>query len=199
MKKIFFAALIIVVTFAGLASAKIEVPGRTRSWVNDYAGIIDKDTKTYLESLVSSIKQKTPEPIEVVVATFRSLEGWDFNDFSKEYGEKWRDAKRGKRDNGVIIIVAIKERRVGIGVGRNLDNILIPGVTDDIIKNIITPEFAQARFSDGIRKAVEKIVTILNETDIPTGNAAAYIRGALLLVIIAALIFLLRNIYSRRQ
>ena len=33
--------------------AKIPVPGRTDSWVNDYAGIIDKNTKEYLENFIS--------------------------------------------------------------------------------------------------------------------------------------------------
>ena len=178
--------------------AKIPVPGRTDSWVNDYAGIIDKNTKEYLENFISSIGQKTPDPVEIIIATFKSLEGWDLEDFAAEYGEKWRLTKRG-RDNGVVILVALEDRRVFIGIGRNLKDILTDVVTYDIVQSVIVPEFSEGRYSEGIKKAAETIVKILSEAEIPAGNPLIIMRNILIASLIIFAFFLTRRFSQRRK
>jgi uncharacterized protein len=192
MKKILtvLMTILIIGALAVNVFAKIEVPGRTNSRVNDYAGVIDKDTKDYLEKMLSSIKQKTQDPVEVIVTTFKTLDGWDFREFSQAYGEKWRDVKRNKRDNGVIILVAINEGRVGIGVGRNLNDILTPAITTGIIQNTFLSAFSEAKYSEGLKKGTEEIVSILDKARIPSGNPLTVLLGILVVVgILLAVIF----------
>lgn len=154
--------------------AKIDIPGRTGSWVNDYAGIIDEATRSYLEDEISSIKQRTPEPFEVIISTFKSLEGWEFSEFARLYGEKWREVKIGKRDNGVIILVALDQQRVTIGVGQNLKGILTVPVLQDIIQHVIVPEFREMHYAEGIKKAAERVMDIVGKANIPTRNPHLY-------------------------
>lgn len=170
MKRIFIICGILLsfIFFIGTGLAKIEVPGRTNTWVNDYAGIIDGDTKRYLEKLVSLIEQKTPDPIEVIVATFRSLEGWRLKDFAQRYGENWRKIKRGRRDNGVILLVVLDDRRVMIGAGQNLKNVITDTIVKDITENVIIPEFSKGDYAGGIKKGTEAIVRILSDAKIPS-------------------------------
>jgi len=197
MKNVFslFILVVLVTALWGSATAKMEIPGRTEFSVNDYAGIIDQGTKKRIENIIASLKQQTPEPVEVIVATFRSLDGWEFDEFSKKYGEAWRHAKKGQRDNGAIILVALKEGRAAIGAGQNLIGILTPVVTNDIMQRIITPEFSKARYAEGLEEAVEEMVKILNAADIPTGNILLYyIRMTLLaVVIIVFIVFLIQK------
>jgi uncharacterized protein len=189
-----FISLSLFVALATCAFAKIEVPGRTGKWVNDYAGVIDDNTKSYLEGLISSIKQKAPDPIEVIVATFESLEGWKFEDFSREYGEKWRLTRQSKRDNGVIVLIAVKDGRVGIGVGRNLERILTYPVTDDIVKKIMLPDFSKGKYSEGIKKAVEAIIEVIGKAEIPSGNPLMVLVGLLAVVcLLLAALFLFKK------
>lgn len=172
MKKIFIICGILLVTIfvSDFGFAKIPVPGRTNSWVNDYAGIIDPETKNYLENLISSIEQKTPDPVEVIIATFKSLEGWNVQQFSSEYGEKWREIKKGRRDNGVVLLITLEERSINIGVGQNLKGILTDEVVDSIIRDVISPEFGKVRYAEGIKKGAETIVDILSKAEIPQGR-----------------------------
>ncbi len=195
MKKVLSGlAALPLVLIAFTVFAEINIPGRTDRWVNDYAGVIDENTKIYLEKIASSIKQKTPEPVEVIVTTFKSLGEREFEDFSREYGEKWRLAKRGRRDNGVIILVIIDDRRVAIGVGKNLEGILTQRVTNDIIQDTILPYFREGNYSEGIKKAAEAIIAILDKAEIPTGNNTLIVLGAATLAgLIIVTLFLLRK------
>lgn len=196
MKRTFVFCLIlaIFILFASIGLAKIPVPERTSSYVNDYAGIIDKNTRDYLKKLISSIEQKTPDPVEVIIATFRSLDGWRFEDFALEYGEKWRKIKKGRRDNGVILLIALQERRVTIGVGQNLRGILTPPVVNGIIQERISPEFSEGNYSKGIKKATEKIVEILDEAEIPADNPTLGARIILLAISLIIAFFIIRHL-----
>ena len=146
MKRFLIYGILFLIFFfnTDLLFAKIEIPGRTDSWVNDYAGIIDEDTEAYLNDRISSIVQKTPDPVEVIVTTFPSLEGWSYGEFALRYGEKWRAEKMDKRDNGVVILIVPGDARAGLGVGQNLKGIL----TDDYVRNL-SDEMVKTRFNKG--------------------------------------------------
>lgn len=195
---LFCLNLFFLTLFTDAAYSGIEVPGRTRWWVNDYAGIIDEETKGYLEGLISSIEQKTPDPIEIIVATFKSLEGWRVEDFEREYGERWRLSKTG-RDNGVVVLITLEERRIDIGVGQNLKNILTDPKIRNIIDNIIAPEFNKLNFSLGIKKGVEAIMEILKDRDIPRDTPFTVITNSFKVLLAAFVIFILFIIGSRRS
>ncbi len=184
---VWFWILPVFVLLAEMAFAKAQVPGRTKYRVNDYAGIIDEATKKYLERLASSVKQKAQDPVEVTAATFTSLDGWDPADFAHEYGEKWRLSKTG-RDNGVMLLVALKESRVMIGVGRNLKGIITDTLVDDITRNAVIPEFKKGSYAEGIKHGIEAIVNILNAAEIPKDNPLAILRN--LAIILTALVIL---------
>jgi len=190
-RKIIYICLVLAVLLpvAGISAAKAPVPGRTGSWVNDYAGIIDKETKDYLEGRISSIKQKTPQPVEIIVATFRSIEGWSIEDFALAYGEKWREIKGGSRDNGVIVLVALDEGSVFIGAGRNLKGILTDAIVNDIIQRVIIPDFKNGNFSKGIKAAVDILIDTLEKAEIPSGSMMLVLRNAILALICLAALF----------
>jgi len=199
MKKIYIvlSVLLISILLSNVASARIEIPGRTRSWVNDYAGIIDKETREYLEGLISSVEQKTKDPVEVIIATFKSLEGWPVDEFATKYGEKWRQSKSG-RDNGVIILVALKEQRVNIGVGRNLRNVLTDSKAQDIIQQTILPEFSKGDYSQGVKKAVEIIVGTVSGAEIPKDSPIVILLNIFKILLVVLVVIILFIIGSRR-
>jgi len=191
------ALLIVLSTECGWAL--IQVPHRTSSWVNDYAGVIDEQTETFLEKFISSIKQQTPDPVEIIIATFPTLDGWKMSDFAFCYGEEWRTVKRNRRDNGVIILVAIREGQVVIGAGQNLKTIITADVTHDIIENTLKPAFVAGDYSGGIKRAVEKIAAILDTAEIPSGKfMVRIVRAVLLGLVVAGGILIARRRAARR-
>ncbi len=198
-KIILCITLALCVFCSGMTYAKVPMPGRTDSLVNDYADIIGKDTENYLEKLILSIDQKTPDPIEVILVTFPSVEGWDPEVFATEYGEKWRLTKTG-RDNGVIIFVAVKEGYFTVRAGRNLRNIITPRLVNDVlIKNHIAPHFQRGNFSEGLKGGVEVIVEVLKTADIPAARTLKGSHVILAITILFILIFVSRRLIKRKK
>lgn len=148
--------------------AQEDIPGRTDKWVNDFAGIIDIQTRDYLETRLSSIKQQTPDPIEVIVATFNTTGGYDVEYFTREYGEKWRDIRKDQRDNGVVIVVILDGSHIRLGIGRNIENIITPDVARRIITDDMTPFFENGNYSQGVKAAVDTVIDILENANIPS-------------------------------
>jgi uncharacterized protein len=180
---IFIAVFLTIIYLNEIAFAKIPVPGRTNKVINDYAGVINEPTKKAINALASSIKQETPDKVELIVAIFKSLEGWQVNDFALAYGENWRKIKEGRRDNGVILLVVLDEGRVTIGVGQNIKNILTDAAVKDIIKNDIIPEFKKGNLNGGIEKASEKIINILNNATIPADKPIFNLKNLVIIIL----------------
>lgn len=193
--RVFMCVTLFIATafFTAGAMAKATVPGRTASRVNDYAGIIDKDTADYLNKRIASMPQRTEDPVEVVVATFNDTQGWGIKAFAEQYGENWRRTKLG-RDNGVMLMIFPSAGRVFIGVGQNLTEIVTEDKVSDIINNTMVPMFKEGRYSEMIRQAAEEIITTLEKTDIPEYEKNFSILIIAIAVIIAILAAIVINV-----
>ncbi|MDD5040749.1 MAG: TPM domain-containing protein [Patescibacteria group bacterium] len=173
--KIVILFFLVVVFFsrpvAECYAQKMEIPGRTDRWVNDYAGIVDPATEESLEKTLSDLnvvmRSKTPDPVEIIIGTFNDIDGWTFADFALQYAENWRAGRANRRDNGVVIVVAPSMKSVRIGVGRNIENILPASMVNYTIQEIMVPEFRQGKYSEGLKNAVDELAGVLRTAEIP--------------------------------
>lgn len=204
MRYRFLASLFIFFIFTDVitlcAFGKMKVPGRTTHWVNDYAELIDRETEAYLEGIISSIEQKTPDPVEIIIATFDTLGGWSPEEFALEYGEKWRRTKKG-RDNGVILLVLPSGGgyRIHIGVGQNLRGILTNKIVKGLVQDVILPEFKVGRYQDGLKRATEILIRILDDAKIPTDEPTLLSRIIAGGIIIGCIFMLLWRRFLRKK
>ena len=76
-------------------------------------------------------------------------------------GEQWKLGS-SKTDNGVVIAVAVDDRRIHIATGYGLEGVLPDIVVGQIIRNQVTPAFKQGQFALGIQQALSEIEQILN-------------------------------------
>lgn len=99
---------------------------------------------------------------QLVIATIQSLEGYDIADYGYRLGRAWAIGNDGVResekDNGAILLIAPAERKVRIEVGYGLEPILTDALSDQIIRNDITPRFREGEFAGGISAATDSIV-----------------------------------------
>jgi len=188
MKKSFIVTAVLLLLYAQQSTALMDIPGRTNHWVNDYAGVIDINTKTFLEKTISSVRQKTPDNIEIIVATFPDTGGWEINKFAQQYFNNWGSTKTG-RDNGVVILIVVNDGQIQIGVGKNLAKILPDSVIDGIVAEDMIPYLRKGDYSTGVKKASLRIISILEGADIPH-SSAVYVWRALLLALILLAVFL---------
>lgn len=154
MRKIFLLLLLLIMP--GLVQA-LEVPA-LRAHVNDYAGMLSPETVQQLESELASFERS--DSTQIAVLTIPSLEGENLEDFSIKVAEVWKIGQKGK-DNGAIILIAKKERKIRIEVGRGLEGKLTDLVSGRIIRNDIAPHFKSGDFDGGIVQGVASIMAVV--------------------------------------
>jgi uncharacterized protein len=127
-------------------AAGLEVP-QLKSRVTDLAGLLAPDQVQSLEAKLADLERTDSTQIAILIIP--SLEGEPLEDYSIRVAEAWRLGQKG-RDNGALLIVAMKERRVRIEVGYGLEPTLTDAKTSQIIRNEIIPQFRTGDFYGGI-------------------------------------------------
>lgn len=144
---VFFIVTVVLTAAAfnlfGLSVDSLKPAG----WVNDYAGIIDAANSQKITSLIGELQEKTTA--EIAVVTIPSLEQEDLTDFTNRLFAKWGIGKKGK-DNGVMILIAVNERKIRIETGYGLEGAIPDSVAGAIIRDEMTPRFRNNDASGGI-------------------------------------------------
>ena len=154
------AALLVPVFLAVAAPGPGVAAGlpRAAGYVSDYAGMLDARTRAGLNEILTRLERKTGA--EVAVVTVQSLEGGDIDTFASELYSKWGVGKKGK-DNGVLIVVALKERKWRIEVGYGLEGILPDGLCGQIARERMVPYFKQGRYGNGLTAGALAVAAVV--------------------------------------
>ena len=131
---------------------------RPAGYVNDYAHLISPQRYQQIESACASIEKSTG--VEIAVVTIDSLGGSSIEREGDRYLMGWGVGKKGQ-NNGVVIIVAKKERQVRIETGYAIEEVLPDGKTGAIIRYDMIPYFKQGDYGAGLYAAVYKIGKIV--------------------------------------
>ena len=166
MRKLFFLLLI----FLTLSLFADDVPGYS-GYVNDHAGVITLNDKASMEKVAKEVEDKTGA--QIAVLTVKSMAPYaSIDEFGMAVAEKWKVGEKGK-DTGIIIILAMDERKVRIEVGYGLEGIFNDAKVGRILDNNIIPYFRGGDFSAGLRRGMFKIAdTIGTEMDVELDERA---------------------------
>lgn len=155
-----FAALAAacLILLAGLPQAlALEVPG-LKGHVNDYAHMLRSATQRQIEAVLTDLERT--DGTQIVVLTVLSLQGDSLEDFSIRVAETWKIGRKGL-DNGAILLISKNDRKVRIEVGYGLEGKLTDLISGRIIRNIITPNFRNGRFDQGVGEAVAALIGVV--------------------------------------
>ena len=97
---------------------------KATDYVNDFAHVLDQNTIAQLDNICQQIDQKAQAQIAVV--SIKSLDGSDIVGYTVDLYQKWGIGTKGK-DRGVLILLAVQNRRYWITVGYGLEPILPDG------------------------------------------------------------------------
>lgn len=142
---------------AVLASAAPAFPPLTGRVV-DAATILKPEERVAIEAKLKAHEDKTTD--QVVVATIRSLEGTDIEDYGNRLFRAWELGQKGK-NNGVLLLIAPNDRKLRIEVGYGLEGTLTDALSKIIISTAIAPKFKNGDFSGGIDAGADAILSIL--------------------------------------
>jgi uncharacterized protein len=153
-----FILSLAAILFAGSGVfAEPKFPPLTGRIVDD-AHVLTPADKAAIEADLKALEQKSSD--QLVIYTTNSLQGYPIEDFGYQLGRAWGIGQKGT-NNGVVLIVAPKERRVRIEAGRGLEPQLTDLMTSLIIRNRILPEFRRGQFSAGIKAGVQDIKDVM--------------------------------------
>jgi len=115
-------------------------------YVNDFANVIPSSYEEQITRICRELEQKTTAQIADVTIT--SLEDNYIEDYAVRLFEKWGIGKKGK-DNGVLILNAIKEREIRIEIGYGIEGIIPDGLAGEIRNQYLIPNLAKGDFGKG--------------------------------------------------
>lgn len=124
-------------------------------YVNDYAGILDSDTKEYIVSVGKELEDKSGAQATIVV--INSLEGNEIRNYGVNLFRKWGIGQKEK-DNGFLILMAMKEKKWSVEVGRGLEGAVPDILTNRVMQEVAVPEFKKGNFGVGLKNAYSVFV-----------------------------------------
>ena len=203
LRKLTFISLFVSSFFLSYQSfAAKEIPFLSGP-VIDEARLLKVNEKAELESYI----RQQQDLMQLQVWIFSSLEGDSIERISYEAAQKWK-LGREKKDNGLLLTIAVQDRRMRFEVGRGLEGSLPDILAGRILDYVVRPAFRGGQFFEGIHSALEQAVTLVNG-----GEDAAKlreglsgrgkeeklnVRGLFILVIFFLVIFIMQS-FSRRR
>ena len=127
--------------------------------VIDQANILSASEKQQISVRILKLNEQAKAQIGVVIVPTTGQE--DIFDFAIRVAEQWKLGSE-KQDNGLLMAIAINDRRIQIATGYGLEGVLPDIVASRIIRNNITPYFKQNQFAQGIDVGLAEIENILN-------------------------------------
>ena len=161
--------LVVVVTLLLICqgAAALDVP-QLKGRVNDDAGILSSTTERQLDAVLKDLEQT--DSTQIVVLTLPSLQGENLEEFSIRVAQQWLIGRQDL-DNGVLLLIAVKERKLRIEVGYGLEGSLTDLMAGRIIRNVIAPRFKEGRFDQGVVDGVAAMIGVVKGEFTPPRQA----------------------------
>src|SRR5437868_4098381 len=154
--RLWCGVLVAVFALAARASAQPLPPALTEP-VNDFAHVIDPDSRRAIESLFRSLQQASGDVVAVATidtfAPYATIEDYAVKMFENG-GRGIGD--RGK-DNGVLLVIAVNDRKVRFEVGYDLEQFITDGYAGQTIREEMAPAFRQGQYGEGTLAAVSRV------------------------------------------
>jgi uncharacterized protein len=190
-------------------SAQPAPPALTDT-VNDFGHVIDDASRAELDRRIRALKEATGDVM--VVATVPTYQPYGS---IEEYAVKmFENGGRGigekGKDNGLLMLVAVQDRKVKIETGYDLEGIIPDGFIGQTIREAVVPAFRQARYGPGLLDASTRMINRISEqrnvvipdvpvTRTPTAPSGERFPVGLVISIIVFAIILSRGNRRRRR
>jgi len=140
-----------------VAAAADDLPELTQP-VNDFVHVVDARSAAEMDRIIRALKDASGDV--VVVATVKSIEPYgDIREFANKLFENHgRGIGEKGKDNGVLIVLALDQRKVWIEVGYSLEQWITDGFAGETSREYMVPEFRNGRYGAGLLAGVERIV-----------------------------------------
>ncbi len=152
MKKIGF--IFFAICLYALPAWALNIPPLAGQRVHDLAGVLSETQKQTLTQRLADFEKTTSNQVALLIIP--TLEGELIENFSLQVAEAWKIGQKG-RDNGLLIVIAVKDRKYRFEVGYGLEGALPDGFVGSVGRQYFRPNFQQGDYFTGITQALEAI------------------------------------------
>lgn len=156
--RILVLAIILVASAAVFARADEPVYPPATDYVVDTAGLLSDSTRAHCLAIAQELDVKTG--VQLAVAVVPSIAPVDIDQYAVTLYKKWGVGSK-KQDEGILFVVAQKERRVRFEVGYGLESLLPDGRVGGILRSAVVPHLHEDDWDGGVLAAVASVATIV--------------------------------------
>jgi uncharacterized protein len=157
------AVLLATVFVAAAGAQELPPPPQLTQPVNDFAGVIDAASQAEMERLIRSLQQASGDV--VVVATVETVQPYPtINHYAVEMFEnQGRGIGAKDEDNGLLILLAVNDRKVWVEVGYGLEQFITDGFAGETSREYMAPSFRRGEYGRGLLDGTARIVSRIAE------------------------------------
>ena len=153
MKRILVFSFLLLAVFT--QAQEIEKAPNPPRLVNDFAHVLSQDQIDALERKLVAYDDSTS--IQIAIITVQTTGDYVIEDYARKILRKWGVGNK-KTNNGIVLLAAIKDRKVRIETGNGMEG-AIPDITaQQIIETEITPNFRTENYYRGFDDAADAII-----------------------------------------
>jgi uncharacterized protein len=153
VRHIFIRILLLICFLAATAFALDLDKLKPQGYVSDFAHVLDDSSRAQLEAYCGRVEQATG--VQMAIVTIDTLDGQPVEDVANTLFRKWGIGKKGK-DEGILLLVAIKDHHDRIEVGYGLEPILPDGFAGSVLRQA-TPLLRQGAYGQALFAAAEEM------------------------------------------
>lgn len=132
---------------------------RPRGFINDFANVIPQEDEEAMRGIVAAVRDQTGA--EIAVVTVESMAPYGtIEEYGIALAEQWQVGDR-QEDNGVILVVAVRERRVRIEVGFGLEGAIPDGRAGAILDEYVIPYLRENQWGPGLLNGTAAIASVV--------------------------------------
>jgi uncharacterized protein len=151
------ACFALLVSFTPSDAADPLPPELTQP-INDFAHVIDPESAAAMDGQIRALKAASGDV--VVVATVETFAPYaDIQEYAVKMFENHGHGIGDKgKDSGLLVVVAVKDRKVRVEVGYDLEQFVTDGYSGEVIRTSMTPAFARGDYGAGLRAGVSQLI-----------------------------------------
>ena len=192
VQRVVVGIVVALIVTSVLPVSALDIPPVTGRVV-DLAHVLPPATVQSLTARLEAHEGRSSNQVAVLIVP--SLEGESLEEFTHRVATAWKLGRKGT-DNGVLLLVAIKERKVRIEVGYGLEGVLTDIRSAQIIRNEIVPRFRAGDMSGGILDGTDAILKTIEGTyqateHVPPRHESTVIEQIVMAIIVGVFVGLL--------
>jgi uncharacterized protein len=185
---------------SNMSFAQFDIPPvpKEQTSVYDYVDLLSASEKSNLEQKL--IRYSDTTSTQILVAIIASTKGENIGLLAPKWAQKW-GIGQAKEDNGVFILLAREDRKIWISPGYGVEDRLTAGITGELTRNVIIPQFKRGDYYEGLNQGADAIFDVLTgkyqATRKQSNNSQGLPMGTFLLIFVVFVVLMV--IFSKKR